>query len=239
MILITGNAAFDDICRPLKGKNEWGLDTLVRKVKGDRALARAYIATLAQGASFVLAGSTYYLQTWDPDDDPVWATITLSYKGLLSGALPAPIIINDVIHASGTTSANFSTENGGRGRVYRKEVTYKPFPQQNVIDAEKDIYATGATMDFTYETGETTYRYISNGQPSGPSHNTLGFVHTAMLLRARATTSDGTTYGVNMPIEIGPDLLPTAAARAISFSSQPVFGTPYFECQDIVRLEMT
>jgi hypothetical protein len=233
MILITGNAAFDDICLPLKGKNEWGTDTLVRKVKGARSLAAAYIAALAQGQSH----SGYYLQTWEPDDDPVWATITLHYKGLLSG-IPDPIISNDMVRASGTTSANYSTENGGRGRVYRKEVTYKPYPQQNVIDAEKDIYATGASMDFTYETGETIYRYITDGQPDEAAHDTLGFVPVTRIIRARATTSDGTSYGLSMPLAIGPSLSPGPATRVVGFSTQPIIGTPYFECQDIVRIEL-
>lgn len=234
MILITGNAAFDDICLPAKGKNEWGVDTLTRKMRGSRALLAAFLATLAQGASY----SGYYLQTWEPDDNPVFATVTLNYKGLLGG-IPNAIIINDVVQAGGTTSVEFTSENGGRGRVYRKEVTYKPFPQQNVIDAEKDIYATGASMDFTYETGETIYRYIANGQPSGPSHSTLGFSFTPVLRRARASTSDGTSYGLNMPFAIGPALLPTASTRAVAFSSQPIIGTPYFECQDTVRAEMS
>lgn len=237
MILITGNAAFDDTCRPLKGKNEWGVDTLVRRVKGDRALAPAYIAALAQGNTFVLAGSTYYLQTWDADEDAVWATITLNYKGLL-GEIPDPIVSNDIVRLSGTTSADYSTENGGRGRVYRKEVTYKPYPQQNVIDAEKDIYATGASMDFTYETGETIYRYISNGQPDEAANDTLGFTPVARIIRARATTSDGTSYGLSMPIEIGPSLLPAEVTNVVGFSTQPIIGTPYFECQDIVRVEL-
>jgi hypothetical protein len=236
MILITGNAAFDDICRPLKGKNEWGVDTLVRKVKGDRALAPAYIAGLAQGNTFSL-GTTYYLQAWDADEDAVWATITLNYKGL-AGGIPDAIVSNDIVRLSGTTSADYSLENGGRGRVYRKEVTYKPFPQQNVIDAEKDIYATGATMDFTYETGETIYRYITNGQPDAATHGTLAFAPTPRIIRARAVTSDGTSYGFSMPIAIGPSLQPAEVNRVVGFSTHPIIGTPYFECQDIVRTEM-
>lgn len=244
MILVEGNAVFDDVCRPLKGKNEFGVDTLVRKVKGDRALAEAYIAALAQVLAFELAGSTYYLQTWDPDDDPVWATITLTYKGLLNGT-PPPDIQTEIVSAAGTTSSSFALENNGLGRPYRKDLLWtltNSIPTDSldsgiVGTGIRTRYTTGATMQFTYRAVQSRYRYVRIGKPSGPIYAHIDVPVPAIELdQVRIVLSDGVVYGRESIAEFA--LQPTGRERVISFSSQHVIGTPYYECEDVVRYQL-
>ena len=220
-IIYTGDPSIDDVCLPLKGKNEWGVDTLTRKVKGARYLGAAYLAALAQGQIY----QGYYLQTWAPDEEEFWVEITLNYKGVLFGT-PRPLVINSIVPSSGGKSADYSSENSGKGRAYRKD-------QQG-----KDVYATGAQIEFSYDCPQTVYRYISVGQPDGPRNSALGFGAFPRIINARVTVSDGTTYGLSVPFSIGPSLLPSAQTVTVGFTSTPIVGTPYFECEDVVRSEL-
>ncbi len=225
MLTYRGNVNYQDISDPAPGKNEWGIDTLVRKMKGARSLLSVFLATLQQGQSCPGYGA-FYLQSWDPDDQTPFATVALYYKGLLRGT-PKPIVINDIVPASGSTSADF-TLGGSRpaGIVYGQDA------------AGKDLKAIGASMEFTYNAGQTTYRYISVGQPNGARYHALGFSYSPTLKRARITTSDGANFGILAPLAIGPALAPAVVTNLASFRSNPVFGTPYFECEDVLRTEM-
>jgi hypothetical protein len=219
-ILYRGDSSIDDICLPIKGKNEWGVDTLVRTVRGARPLGPAYLAALTQGDVY----QGYYLQTWTADENPIWATITLNYKGLLYGT-PLPLVSNSIVPSSGGKSASYESENSGKGRVYRKD------------NKGADVYTTGAQNEFGYDCPQTVYRYIALGQPSGPAHDALGFSASPRILNARTTTADGASYGLSIPFALS-SLAPAAIVRSVGFTSNPIVGTPYFECEDVVRAEL-
>lgn len=115
MIKYIGNCEFEDCCEPFGTKNEWGIDLLQRKVKGRADKLRAFMAGLKQGDSINLTGyQGFYLQTWNSDDNPVFPTVLMTYKGLLSGTLPTPHTTKSTSERSGNVSATV----GGEERTY-------------------------------------------------------------------------------------------------------------------------
>ena len=249
-LTLIGDCTFAESCPPAPGKNDWGVDTLVRKLTGAQSLRAAFEATLGQGQTYSYNSVTYYLQTWQWDDRVAISTVTLNYKGLRNGT-PNPVVINEIVGASGSTSANFETKNNGLGVIYRTELVLDDQGNPKQDDGQgapffigiggfkyKNIYCLGAQMEFTYNAGQTVYRYIANGQPSSPTNSALGFSYTPRIKRVRVTTNDGATFGILMPLAIGSALEPAMVVRAVGFSSQPIFGTPYFECQDTVRADL-
>lgn len=242
MLLTIADCTFLDVFTPAKGKNEWGVDTLTRKMTGARSLLDAFLATLAQGQ--VHAG--YFLQTWDSDEKPDVATVTLHYKGLRNGT-PAPIILSEVVSAVGQTSADYSDEGtpAGIGRLYRQDVYATagetpgiPGSVGTSIEFFRNRYAVSATAEFTYSAVQTQYRYISIGKPNGPTYNVVDIPFSPAMDRVRIVLSDGTTYGGESMLATF-DLVPETDERVISFRSSPIIGTPYWECEDVVRKILT
>lgn len=237
-VAILGRGTFEDLYSPLKGKSEWGMDTLTRRVSGARALAEAYIAGLTQGDF----RQGYYLQTWEPDDNPNVATITLNYKGLLTGGTPVPDIETEIVTTTGTTTNDYSTENDGAGRLYGKQVIAQildtvPGGFGTTAEFIKNGYAVGATMQFNYKAIQARIRYINVGEPSGPQYTAIGVHFDPSFDNARIVTSDGATFGIDRMtfFELEPQQLPP---RIISFNSKHVIGTPWWEAEEILRLEL-
>lgn len=242
MLSSLGRTTFEDATIPVPGKSEFGMDTLTRKMTGyvgtNGANLITFVQGLAQGQVFSFGGIPFYLQTWQPDDSTPVATVMLNYKGLKTGGTPQPIVDPEIVSASGSKSANYSTENGGKGRIYRTQVIYGTGTQANVILSTQDIYTTGAIIEFTYDAAQATYRYISVGRPNGPIYSTIGFNYTPEMKTARVTTSDGTVYGLEVPIAIGPSLVPLPQMVNIGFVARPVVGSPFYECSEVVRQEL-
>lgn len=244
-LALLGRCGFEDAGTPLKGKNEWGVDTLMRKVSGARSLAEAYIATLAQGQAY----QGYYLQTWEPDDDPQVATIALFYKGFLTGGTPVPIKSSEIITAIGQTTSDFSTEvdpdlpagSTPTGRKYRSDLLWSfstDVPSGEIIATLRKgyrvRYALTATMEFTYKSVQTRYRYITVGRPFAPTYNVPDIPYPPIIDRARIILSDGTVLP-QRNWDLFFNLTPTVINENISFTTQPVLGTPFFENEDIAR----
>lgn len=94
-----GSTDFEEVGQPQRNMADYGISTMTRKFRGAAPLLNAFMATLVQGTQFdISAGSLFqtfgqfftgagamYLQTWTSDDDPVYPTVTLVYKGLLTG----------------------------------------------------------------------------------------------------------------------------------------------------------
>lgn len=242
-----GSCTFLDSCLPLKGKSEWGMDTLTRKLTGARSLAEAFIATLVQGQIYPPTSSApYYLQTWDADDNPDVATLTLNYKGLVTGATPVPDQQTEIVSAVGRTTSDFSTEGTpvGIGRFYRQEViavldTPATVPGDYGITGKflKDHYAVSAAMEFTYKSPQTTYRYISVGRPVAAKYSSVGFNYTLIIEEARVVLSDGTIYEGRTQ-ETNFDLTPIARNKVVDFQTRNVIGSPFWESTDVIRLEL-
>lgn len=240
-LALLGNCGFEEAAIPLKGKSEWGLDTLTRKMKGARSLAKAFIATLAQGQAF----EGYNLQTWEADDDPQVAIITLNYKGLQTGGTPAPDVRRQVVSAAGQTSKDFSGENDGKGRIYKKVPIWAyhyaaPEPGTgafaDMVVGQRDVYTTGATMEFNYKAMEAEFRYVTIGDLAIPQHSTVETAFTPFPITARIVTSDGAKYGLERMASL--ELTPVTIDRVVAFESRHVIGTPFYECTDVVRREL-
>lgn len=235
-VAVLGNVAFQDICVPLKGKSEWGMDTLTRKMSGARSLAEAFNATLFQGQYY----NFYFLQTWDWDENPNVATVTLNYKGLLTGGTPLPDAQTEVVSAVGTSSKTFTDENDGLGRFYRKDLIASTGEEPPIgsfgtsVEFTRSRYALSATMEFTYKTTETRYRYINVGEPYRAQYSATRGGETPYIERARITTSDGGVLP-RTPWETFFELTPVESTKLVSFSHKQVIGTPYWEAEDVLR----
>jgi hypothetical protein len=211
-----GTEEFDDICSPVEGKSDWGVDTLTRRVRGARTLLGAYVFALAQG-QVAPSNGNFYLQSWEPDDsDPVWGNVVLQYKGFKNGTIPAPVVTPRIVEASGSSSHYFDP----------------PY------DWGGDEDAVSAVMEYTYYAGETVYRYITNGQPVGPSYGLLQTAFVTLIKRSRITLDDGTVFGGNAPVGIVSAVTPVQAVNTVGFTASPIHGTPYWEAEDIVRGEL-
>lgn len=240
-LIILGNGTFQDACLPLKGKSVWGMDTLTRRMTGARSLAEAFNATLQQGQVY----QGYYLQTWEWDDNPDVATVTLNYKGLVTGGTPIPDIQREIVTAKGSVSKSYADLNNGLGLLYRKDLLWQtgdtvPGPGDFGTTAAyvRDRYTTGVTMEFTYKAIQARYRYVKQGQPMGPSYDSVGVNYPPVIEDARIVTADGSIYGrIDWQQFFG--LYPIQLTRLISFSANNVIGSPYWECEDVLRLELT
>ena len=254
MLATLGDTTFRDRHIPVPGKSEFGMDTLVRHVEGfvgeDGENLQAYIESLEQGQTFSFGNVLFYLQTWSTDDGTSLATVTLNYKGLKPGGTPEPDIQTEIAPASGSISADWSTENGGLGRIYRTEpVTILQYGPPDPIPGEgevitdrvivkRDVYASGATREFTYDAIQTTYRYITEGRPAAPRYFTVDIPRIPVIKKSRITISDGSVYGTNAPGAALVDLEPSVLNRVVGFTSRHVIGSPYYECEDTVRREL-
>ena len=246
MILYTGNAVFEDVYTPAKGKNEWGMDTLVRQMQGSVEELPEFIDGLAQGDEF----EGYFLQSWEPDKDPIFPTVTLLYKGLFTGGTPPPDIERSFVTAVGRTSKDYSAEplapvhpeDAGLGRLYGKDTLWSmeapagPGDNGRSFKGVRDRYALSAIMEFTYSAVEARYRYITRGGPVAARYRTVGVSYTLIIDDARITTSDGKVFGRER--EAFFELTPLPRQRVVSFTTKNVIGTPFWECEDIVRLEL-
>lgn len=200
-ITYKGNVTFDDAMEPRAGKSDWGMDTLTRRMKGASTLLAAYLATLVQGDTYAYNSHTYYLQTWEPDDDSVFATVTLSYKGLNAGIPAASAVDETTIQ---TTS--ISTDS----------------PEK-------------ATRDIEFYSPQTTWRYINSGRPAFASYGSIANGRTASIIRSVITDKDGKRYPGNAPAGLVSALFVSASNRVTGPHCEPIYGTPYFECQDVVQ----
>lgn len=237
---LLGRCGFEDCNIPVAGKSEWGMDTLTRKMKGHVSLLSTFMQSLTQGQMYVDAGSNFYLQTFEPDDATPVATVTLVYKGLRYGT-PIPDVQSSVVSSVGSTSADYSAENSGKGRIY-KTIPLWHFSyveptgfEEDVENGSRKVYTTGATMEFNYKAAETKYRYVQSGRPTGARYSVTDIVADPSFRRVRIVTSDGSIYGIERQVFFG--LTPVASPTVVSFSSKNVIGTPFYECEDVIRLE--
>lgn len=241
-VALLGRTGFEDMFAPAKGKSEWGMDTLTRKMCGARSGLDTFIAGLTQGDIY----QGYFLQTWDINDDADVAIVTLEYKGLITGGTPKPDIQNNIVSAVGRASKSYLDQNSGLGITLRSIVLWKfqyaapeTIGDLDVHVGTRIVYTQSATLEYTYHATESRYRYISVGNLGGPRYTSSASSYTPTIERARYTTSDGMTYGRdNASVVAALGISPRLTEKVVSSISRPVIGSPYYECEDIVRREL-
>lgn len=245
MLAALGRTTFEDAFVPVPGKNEFGMDTLSRTMKGYVGDLATFITGLRQGQTFDFAESLFYLQSWQPSNSTPESSVDLLYKGLVTGGTPIPDVQTEIVPASGSISASYPDENNGSGRHYKTIVLWRyqfTAPDLETVTSDepvgtRPVYTTGVTMEFTYDAVQTVYRYVMVGKPSRPRYFQVDIPRVPTIKRSRITTADGSVYGNNAPAAFA-DLVPTVQNKVVGFTAKNVIGSPYYECIDVVRREL-
>jgi hypothetical protein len=215
-IAYQGHIEMRDMHIPVPGKDEWGMDTLTRTVRGPASLQEQFIRSLRQGTAFRFANSVFYLQTWAPQDHPIFPGASMSYKGLTNG-IPGPI------------PSNSRTELVGSITATDLSVTYHG---KTIVSAQKEV---------KYIAPQTTYRYISKREPQKPSFSGVRGGSDVQVLDSRitATFSDGTTqvFAGGAPAAVATALAGSAVVFVVGPNATPIVGTPYWEAEETCMLK--
>ncbi len=212
-LLFSGRLQFEDVTTPVSGKDEWGLDTLERTVRGPIFMFEDYAAALRQGAIF----KGYYLQSWRPIEHPFAPGFSLTYKGVQAG-IPDPFPNNSRCEILSSISAE----------------------KLSISHAGKRIIS--ATREIKYISPQTNYRYISESEPQATKYGAVRGIKTneVQVIDSRiiASYDDGTTQpfvGI-APAALATALFVTPSVFVIGPSATKVFGTPYWECEEVCQL---
>lgn len=189
-----GNCDFEDACQPFGSKDEWGLDILQRAIRGRADRLKSYMDDLRQGQT-VLSHPGFHLQTWYADDNPVFPTVQLTYKGLLSGTLPEPFVVESTSERSGTITA---TVNGDE-RTYdfsylSQEKTYRFVKNSNSQTADPAFSLATPSVFVSWYVGGDGRR--KSGYP--PNLNV-----TARVASRTKTPIFGTPYSEYQVVVVG------------------------------------
>lgn len=205
-----GRLQFEDITQPVTGKDEWGLDTLERTLKGPAHLFRACSEALRQGAEY----RGYFLQSWRPIDHPYAPGFSLTYKGCQNG-IPNPLIAIGRCELMSSINAT---------NLY---VTYHG---KVIVEATREI---------KYIAPHASYRYITDREPSGPRYSSARVSGVQVIdSRTYITFDDGTSQVLvgAAPAAVATALFATPVVFVTGPSAVQVFGTPFWECEDQVVL---
>lgn len=201
---------------PRPEKNEWGVDVLTREVRGCVPAYLEFETTLEQGAAFEFNGKTFYLQTWQQIGDPVFPGLRLTYKGLING-IPTASETRSATMQSATISAEVTSSTSTYG----------------------DIYA--ASKDVQYISPSSTWRYITTTQPTGAAYSdafgSVTVLKSVITVNSIKDEQERTfTMSNTAPAAVVTALTKSALPIAVSHTSNPIYGTPYWECEDVVAL---
>jgi len=235
-----GQTNFDDVCQPIYSKSEYGIDVITRKMRGAAPNLLSFLNSLQQGQPMTQLGtidlgnvfggfgrssglSSFALQTWTSDDDPVYPTVTLSYKGLLNGVLPKPIASNSESLQSTTITCAITTTD-------------------TVESGGKTLTLSGnATRSIQYIANQTEWKYVSNQRVDGGTQTEITgrspIVLYSVIRDENASDADGNKFplvftGQNAPGIYVVALTPAEIIQQTAFECQIVPGTPYFEISE-------
>lgn len=213
----SGHLEFRDIVIPVPNKDEWGVDTLERRVQGPGHLYANFEKNLKQGQIYQFSGDSYYLQTWRQIDSKVFPGFMLSYKGFRNGVIPDPLP---------TTSRSELCSSVTAGDL-------------SVTFAGKKI--VGATQEIKYIAPTTIWRYLTKTEPTVAVFNTVRGSQGLSVLDSRITITynDGTTsiLAGNAPAGVVSALSVSPVTFVIGPAFNPIVGTPYFEAQEVVQIK--
>lgn len=233
---LLGDVTFRDRHVPAVGKSEFGMDTLTRIMEGHASLLVAFLASLHQGDTYLIGETIFYLQSWEPDNSTPVASVMLNYKGLRDGGTPVPDVQTDIVSAVGRITKSYLDENDGLGITLRNTKVYALVNPEAETFFLRPVYTVSASAEFEYKAVETRYRYIKEGQPSEPENTTVQSSFVPTVEKIRIQTSDGMTYGRERILSL--DMVPVAHEKIVSWSCKNVIGSPYFECEEVVRKEL-
>ena len=91
-----------------------------------------------------------------------------------------------------------------------------------------------ASRTFSYYTRQSTYKYIKASRPATPTYTTLDIDYTPTIFKSEIRNEDGTVYLGNAPAGLVTALTPVGVVLMTTMTATPIFGTPYFECEDNV-----
>jgi len=91
-----------------------------------------------------------------------------------------------------------------------------------------------ASRTFSYYTRQSTYKYIKASRPTVPTYTTLDIAYTPTIFKSEIRNEDGTVYLGNAPAGLVTALTPVGVVLTTTMTATPIFGTPYFECEDNV-----
>ena len=215
-----GDVTFQDMFLPVPYKTEWGMDGLLRVQKGAQSLLTAFVAGLSQGATYTFNSGTYYLQSFEPNDDPVFPEVTMHYKGL-HGGIPPPKSSGATIEQNITVAASASDDDTDAGSA---------LGTINGVDVQT------AERQIRYFTRRAETLYITTSRPTSASYGIDAdvdiYVDSSVI---RATDINGKNYvfsGTNAPAAIVTALTPATTVQSF-MQCNPVVGSPYFECRDV------
>lgn len=193
------------ILTPLPGstmqKNAYGIDVLTRQFSCPRS--KVSTAIPAKSSADVFYPNLRATGNYSvTEGEGLLCTLTVEYKGLLGGFLPDPLISTSL--STGQTSAT----SGDTGSA----------------DDQR-------TWEIVYYSPTQTFRYITNGKPSGPKFATYkgGPVAGATIQTQSITDGNGRRRAGASRIS------KSDVAELASMNSTPVPGTPYYEVEEVWR----
>lgn len=206
-----GRTAFAENSLPITGKNEYGLDTLRRTFIGAAPFLDTFIKGLSQGIRYDQPGRAWFLQTWEVDDNKLWPTVFLNYKGLASGKLPKPRSDDEWITQNATVTAQFDPP----------------------IDID-GVEVADATKNINYRCLQTAWQYVTDKRPLGAKIGKTSWAAQPFILNS-VIEAGGIVYnGNNAPAPIATALSVTPSYVVLGPIAREVFGTPYWEVDEVV-----
>jgi hypothetical protein len=99
-----------------------------------------------------------------------------------------------------------------------------------------------ATRSASYEAPETTYTYFTPRRPDQARFDkvftTSSTRITSNTISAKGNEGSSASYGGNAPAVLVAALSMPEAASLTSFQAEPIPGTPWYKCTDVIVLEL-
>lgn len=183
----------------LMTKNAFGIDVLPRPFHAPRSRVKSLVP--ARGTSDIFYPNLRATGNYTIlENEGLTCVLTVEYKGILNNAIP------DVLISSGLSTGSTSATSGSDG----------PAEDQR-------------TWEIVYYSPTRTYRYVTNGRPSGPKYRDYkgGPVNSATIYTQSIKDGNGRPRGGTGTINL------TYGAQLNGLVSNPVPGTPYYENEEV------
>jgi hypothetical protein len=90
-----------------------------------------------------------------------------------------------------------------------------------------------ASREIQFYANETKYKYITNARPAGYKYKDVSIGTDPIVINSNIKTADGKAYFGAAPAALVTALTPAIVSMNTSHSAEPVYGTPFFECEDV------